>query len=568
MSGNRFNMNRGTILFLMSAWLSSGCSWAVEINILNCTGGEVELKASNCASGLFNITNDNINVHILQRAKKWVVPGVICHIYETQHAYYCGVYAHLHLAKPAQFNRPILISAEECAQAYKAGMIIVRGVPIKVKLNQQVKESFLINGTIFFRDTWRDGFNPQCTGKGILVDKQFIPNSFIDTEITVHLKTVDLIQTKNGCMYDDIILATDKETNRDCGTPHLHWDLSRIIALNNSEIQKRYYSGFRTVNILNASILTHGEWGEDNILYNTLRMVYSEKHSLALEIGDNLKFGEVLPGLYYYITNIEGLYVWITPSTTEFFPYIHRAEIDASLEDKFYLSFGHYNTLINEHNNCISDTPILYNLVKAHKGKIQRILGEIYLEQKCVQVRVPLNTSEKLPCFLNHFSLIINGSIYGVAPNTRLLVDKNHLIEVDCTFNPTYISVNRKGLYALNTDKGIKLVTVNEGGIKPYIFHDMYGEIVDDQADNDEASLISLDAIKLQELAHDAIEFKPTIEKTWVKFYVDKISGWISSKWHEILMYITGAIAAALSACIVGSMIYLCCCAKLFNKAN
>ena len=61
--------------------------------------------------------------------------------------------------------------------------------------------------------------------------------------------------------------------------------------------------------------------------------MYNEKHSLALEMGNNHKFGDVLPGLYFYNTNIEGLYLWITPSPKEFFPYIHRAEIDANLED-------------------------------------------------------------------------------------------------------------------------------------------------------------------------------------------------------------------------------------------
>ena len=566
MSGKRFN--QGTFLFLMSVWLFN-IGWADELNVsvLNCTGGNITIKKSKCGNGLFNITNDNVNVHILQRAKKWVIPGVICHIYETQHSYYCGAYAHLHLAKPTQINRPMLISADECAQAYKSGIIIIRGIPISVKLKQQVKESFLINGTIYFRNSWRDGFNPQCEGKGILVGNTFVPSSFIDTEITISIKTVDLIQTENGCIFNDIILATDNETNRDCGTPHLHWDMSRIIALNETDTQKRYYSGFRTVKILNASILTHSEWGEDNILYNKLRVIYNEKHSLAVEMGDKQIFGDVLPGIYYYITNVEGLYVWITHSIKEFFPFIHRAEIDANLEDKFYLSYGQYNNLINEHNDCTSDSVILYNLVKAHKGRIQRTMGEIILEQQCVQVRVKLNISEKLPCFVNHFAVTINGSIYGIVPNTRLLVNKDHLIEVDCNFNPTYISVNRN-VYAVNTDKGINLVTVTEGEIKSYTFEDLYGKVIDEQADQGETSLISLDVLKLQELAHDAIRFKPKVEMTWVKYYVNKISGWVSTKWHEILMYMAGGLAAALSVCLVGSMIYLCCCAKIFKVNN
>ena len=568
--GNRGNYSNhyGGRFLLLWLYFAMHVVQGTEINLQvnNCTNGHSQLRSINCRKG-FDILANDINVHILQRTSKYVVPAIKCEILETTHRYYCGTYGHVHVAASAQHERPIMISSDECLMAYKSGFINYRGNALHIDPNHKIRHTFIVNGSITFTDGIH-GLDPVCEGKGLRIDGTWVPYSFMDTEVHITVKEISLLQTKDGCMYKDEILNSFSKSkfSKYCTGPNLMFETAKIVILNNTETNKRLLSGFRTVKVLSGDIIGKAKFGDFQDKEHELKIFYEPKQMIALVLKDRIEFRKFLPELYYYATNIEEIFIWVTLSKEIYFPWIHTKETDYVIENKVFQSFNFYENLIEGNNACITDRLALSNIVTLHNTMVKRNLGEIEVQIFCKPQIVNIANLQNIhvPCFLNHFTLKINTTLFGVTPQSRTLVNSSNLITVDCDTHPTYLRLDHI-TYVTNVETGLKFIKVENQGNMEYSAQSFYTTVVGDFSKKP-FIVTNMEKLELINLANTATEFHVKIVEAWYLHWYNKVAGWISLQWNKILFYLAIFVGVIFVLFCVVSLWYLTCCADVWGK--
>lgn len=568
--GNYSNYNRGNFYLLLWLTLLTAvqCS-QINLQIANCTNGIPQLKAVNCEKGAFDIITNETNFHILQKSEKYVVAGVLCKIVETTHSYYCGTYGHLHLAAPSHHNRPIAISYDECFNAYKSKVIVFRGVSLQVDVgNEEIRHNLFVNGSIYYSDGLH-GLDPQCLGKGIQVGQKFIPYSFVDSEVTITVKKIMLTHTENGCFYKGDMLnaigTSDFKYGLSCKWKDLAYGSARVVVLNDTDENIRLLTGFRTINILNGAIFEKINFGKS--YDNERKIVFNSEQAIALLLKEKIEFKEILSGLFYHVTSIDEIFIWFTASSKIFFPWVHYTEVDYAIESRVLNSFHFYNDLINNHYNCMTDRLALSNIVTLHRSMVKRNLGELEIQISCRQQILNIANLQNiiLPCFLNHFSIIINTTVYGITPKSRIMVNSSNLILADCNEHPTYLRIDQN-TYVTNTNAGLKFIQVESlGEMADYTVQRFYTTVVGDTTYKS-YNIVGIDNLHLINLAQGATEFHIHVERVWYLHWYDKVSGWVSTQWDKLLFYLAIIMGSAFVLLCGLSLFYLVCCSNVWGR--
>ncbi len=547
--------------FLWLLWFIGGwCEAQVILDINICPKNMTVLSANECAQYTESINHGPTEFHLLLKSPKKNLPAILCEIIETSNKFYCGAFSHVHVAAPAESNIRQLLSTEDCTRAFHNRILNYRGTTIKLTNQGPTVKHFILNGTLVLYDTI-EGLNPGCSGNGIYIDNQFIPNSFIDLQVMVNIRPITLFQSPEGCYYKGDRIK-DKCSGKLTDTLQ-----SRIVLLNkfNSiyhpfELNK-YESDFRTINIMTGNISETRVKGTYKEI--SRKFVSNSTTSILLELLDQQKFekGLIPPFLplsqYYYDTNIQQLKVYLTNFKQPFFPKVHQQEQITSVELAYILAQTAVNPALKNCNILKPDS-----IIQKHNKRI-RPLGEATLIQYCVKKEIQISLGSNYPCFDNHLTIMINHTYFGITPFSRNMVPIQGLTPVNCSLHPVFINV-KGDQFLTNRGNGLEIVKIDiqhQNHFPQALFNNTPLTILY-PLENE----TNTDSQYLQTLANDAHLYETRVKSTWFKSNYEKVSEWVSKQWDRITNYIFGLIVLGIT--IIATVLFIYCvgCIKICPK--
>ncbi|MCP4054661.1 MAG: hypothetical protein GY739_16730 [Mesoflavibacter sp.] len=271
------------------------------------------------------------------------------------------------------------------------------------------------------------------------------------------------------------------------------------------------------------------------------------------------KFSNILEDQEYYNTNVKNILVWLISTKKPYFPYPHDNEKDNNIQLEMAFSFLKYRDLFIRKLNCLQEKTEINNNVQFHRFQTSKQMGELEVISPCEQIIVNVTKGENLPCFLNHLTIMINNSIFGVSPFARILKNTSNLIPVQCHEAPVFLRLI-SGQFIGNSGKGFQIIQVEDENFTMDHIHQIY---FNHEYDNN-YDLASTEEIELSNLALDATEYKLKIQTSWfLNLYTNTIQ-WLSHKWQTIVLLV-GAIMASIGAVVcISYSYYMLKCTKLF----
>ena len=557
--------DRGKILFILILVLQSYSSNATlpdfdnivetdngnsshQITAVSCSSEKVKIKANRC-SQLEIINGYESNYHLLQVISNPTIPAIRCIVRQSISSWYCGRYSHLHLASPAIVEQPMLISTADCNRMVTSKLFIAEGIAIPVFYHKMNSQHVIINGSITYDNGLLYGTDPGCIGYGLYFENQLIPSSFQDKQIKVKLEKIMITQYEEGCFHNNNLIGHNCITDT-----NLRTEEDRIYVPKGENAQKHYLNNYRTLEINKASLYKH-ELGQGR----QTKILYSPQKSFALELKFKHKFETILE---YYDTNLKSVKVWLTNSMKPYFPFPHENEKNYNIQLEIAFSFLKYQDLFVKKLNCLKEESDISNNVQYHRFEMTRQLGEIQLLTPCKPMLINVTQGEKLPCYLNHLTVRVNNTLYGISPFARILKNISSLIPVQCHEAPVFLRLS-DGKFVGDMGRGFELIQVEDENITMEHIHQIY---FDRKNNIDKSDLITEEEITLSNLALDATEFHMTVQSTWFRNLYDKTINWLSQQWQSVLLII-GVIMTSIGAVVCLSYsYYMLKCTKLYFR--
>jgi len=155
---------------------------------------------------------------------------------------------------------------------------------------------YFINGSVLYENMAVHGVDPQCKAEGIYLNNTFVPNTFQEVQVRAYLKQVFLKMLPDGsCFLGEQFVGTH------CLNSQLRLGLDRVIIQNKSMEDRRYFSDFRTVKIVNVSLLTNFKMATDARVQGGQHWLAISPHDfLGLELREKMVFSESLTDLSYF----------------------------------------------------------------------------------------------------------------------------------------------------------------------------------------------------------------------------------------------------------------------------
>jgi hypothetical protein len=480
-----------------------------------------------------------------------VLPAIQCHVDKSVHCWYCGTYSHLHLGAPAEVGRDQLISTEDCRIMSEQKVLNLDGRQLPVTFHERAMVYF-INGSVLYENMAVHGVDPQCKAEGIYLNNTFVPNTFQEVQVRAYLKQVFLKMLPDGsCFLGDQFVGTH------CLNSQLRLGLDRIIIQNKSMEDRRYFSDFRTVKIVNVSLFTNFKMANNAGVQGVQHWLAISPHEfLGLELREELMFSEFLTDLSYFSTNIPDVFYWVTSVNRIFFPWMQEGEEDKDLLVQLTSSFHQVDQLLQTKQGCWENNLFHSNLKHVGNILIQH-LGEMEIVSVCRKQWVNVTLGMKLPCYLGHFSLMINDTIVAVEPFTRLIKNVSLLTVVECKRNPVFVQV-RPGLYVGNKGEGLQLTQVTQMEDSNLEVPVKYGHLFEKGNINFE----SVEETEYSELATNSHGFTVKLTEDWFVHMYNKTVTWLTDSWRHFLMAVIGAVGVVLSLLCMGCLGKLCNCIK------
>ena len=519
-----------------------------------CEHGNVRMVASQCTKYNQLKYDKTTNIHLLEKVVKPVIPAVKCIIRRSTSTWYCGRYSHLHLAAPQTVNQPILLTPNECIDAFLTKGLDVEGVRIPIKIGQMKFYNVLINGSITYPKDILSGIDPACTGQGINVDNIFVPSSFIDLQIATQLEIINLQQLEHGCYVGSHRVGTY------CTKDSLKLDSDRIIISNLTSDDHKYVSLMRTIDIVNISLFTNNGV-HNNEQGSQLQILFNPQRSLALELKTRHRFEVLLTDLEYVETNVHNIFVWFTTSNKPFFPYIHVKEKSDNTPLEMVFSFVKFQKLFLLHNQCLNEQTAVQDNIKIYRNRLVRSMGELDLEIPCHQITVNITLGENLPCYFNHLTIKLNDTLFGISPFARLIKETDQLLPISCQENPVFLKTDHN-MFVGNKGNGMVVIKVTEKDFNINQIHSVYTHVEEGQIElvfeNE-----TMEEAYLSSLALDAKSFKVKVQEGWFLSFYNKTISWLSSTWKNIIMFVGTGIACVGSLVCITFVIYILACTQI-----
>ncbi len=378
------------------------------IEAVKCVTENSRLRVSRCAQ--YELRNERkIKFHLIQEIKKITVSAVRCMIRRTVHSWYCGTSSHLHL----------------------------EGISVPVFTHWAQSHTFFVNGSITYSKNILWSLDPQCKGKGLFIKdgkEYFVPFSFQEVHIKVQAQNVKVTQYLDGCY------TGDKYVGQNCLQDELQLGEDRITILKSTLMDKKFHLRYRTISVGDALIIkdsvqlgTNGEQGSQTML------LFNPHTAFGVELTRKKNFEDVLQDTVVYETNVPSILVWLTKADNPFFVRIQEEERDESLQLQLALSFLKYKQMLSKSEGCYGEKTEITETVKMHRNRISRNMGEIEIVIPCETFLVKVMLEEAMPCYFHHLTVKVNGSLYGVAPFSRILKNVSGLMGVDCSENPVFL---------------------------------------------------------------------------------------------------------------------------------
>ena len=214
-------------------------------------------------------------------------------------------------------------------------------------------------------------------------------------------------------------------------------------------------------------------------------------------------------------------------------------------------SFQQTEKLLRTEQGCYENN-VFHSNIRQVGNLLVRHLGEVELVSVCRKRLLTVKLGAQLPCYLGHFSLLLDNQTVAVEPFTRMVKNITSLTEVECRKNPVFVRV-QNGLYIGNRGRGMELVQTrimeNEMLEVPVSFVHLVEER--------EQDLETVEEAELSALAADSHAFTIEVTEDWfVSLYTRSIN-WLTDSWRHFVMVAVGAGMATMS------LLCLCCWGKL-----
>ena len=513
------------------------------IEAVKCDTVNSRLRVSQCAQ--YELRNEKkIKFHLLQEIQKVTVPAVRCIIRRTVHSWYCGTSSHVHLAAPARIEESLLVTTEECSEMHVNRLFTMEGINIPVFTHRAQSHQFFVNGSIKYSDNLLWSLDPQCEGNGLFINQSlFVPNSFQDVNIKVQAQPITVTQYVDGCYH------RDEYVGQNCLHNDLRLGKDRVTIINSTMKDKKFHLKYRTISIGEALIIkdsvqmgTNGEQGSQTML------MFNPHTAFGVELTGKKNFEDVLQDTVVYETNVPGILVWLTTAENPFFVKIQEEERDESLQLQLVLSFLKYKQMLLKSEDCYGEKTEISETVKMHRNRISRNMGEIEIVIPCETFLVKVTLEEAMPCYFHHLTVKVNGSLYGIAPFSRILKNVSGLMGVDCSENPVFLRMTDNRFIG-NRGLGMEILTAIEDKTEDNEIYHLY----DNQKNVNqfkEFGLEQVEEVYVRRLALDAQDFKIQVEENWFSNLYDRTVNFFSKIWHEIVSLI-GLISVGVGVLIV-----------------
>ena len=168
---------------------------------------------------------------------------------------------------------------------------------------------------------------------------------------------------------------------------------------------------------------------------------------------------------------------------------------------------------------------------------------------------------DNLPCYFNHLTVKINGTLYGISPFARVMKEVSALLPIDCKENPVVLK-SKDGEFVGNKGKGMIIIKVAKIDMELGQIHAIYTHVEEGQI---KLSLETetIEEVYLSSLALDAKSFTVKVQEGWFLNCYNKTISWLSNTWKNILMFIGIIIACIESLVCILFVIYIMSCTKI-----
>ena len=553
MSGHNNKFKSGKYFLIWGLCLIPCGADVIPVLVKECVGDGPELRASECTVFGQHEFNGTVSGHLLKKVGVRFLPAVQCHVDRTVHTWYCGKYSHLHLGAPAVVSSDELISSEDCKRMEEQRVLDIDGRRLPVAFYDR-SLTYFINGTILYDDMMTYGIDPQCRGDGIYLNNTFVPNTFQEVQITSYLKNIQIsMLPDNSCFLEDQFIGAH------CLESDLRLGLDRVIVHNKSQEDRRYFSYFRTVEIVNLTLFTFSNMADDaNNQGGQSWLAISPQFSLGLKLGKKVEFSDFLTDLHYFHTNVPDVFLWITTAKKNFFPWMRKKEEDGALLLQLTSSYHQVERILQAEQGCWENN-LFHSNIKQVGNLLVQHLGEMELVSVCKKRWLNVTIGANLPCYLGHFSLFMDDRIVAVEPFTRLVKNVSLLMVVECRKNPVFVRV-KPGLYLGNKGAGMQLVQtkrLEDSWLKvPLNFEHLL-----DKGEKGQV-LESVEEAKLSELAANSNAFVVEVTEDWFVHLYNSSIDWLTNSWQHFVMAVMGAAGVVVGLLCVGCLGRLCNCVK------
>ena len=511
----------------------------IRLMAVDCTTNDERIRPSKCTMANLMTYEKTMMVHLLQKVSVLAIPGVRCVVKKSSHTWYCGKYAHVHLVRPAEIDQPLLITTDECEKMYSTRSFTYEGINIPVYLHQPHSHQMLVNGSIEFYNDLIYGLDPGCVGEGVWVGNQLVPNSLTEIQITTQARPVTLLQYPEGCYLNDEYIG-----NR-CTASKLRIEADRVIALTDTEVNKKYHFNYRTIenNVMVSLFSNKGNNGQGQ-----QRQILMNPHlSLAVELREKKHFEGVLEELFHYETNIPNFLIWFNNAKSNFFHRVQKDERDPELSANMVASFWKFKHQLIQHADCFVDRSEVSDSIQVHRRGMVRVFGELEAVNTCREIEVTVALGENNGCYYNHLMVFYNASLMGVSPHARVIKNITSLIQVKCEEHPVFLQV-KDGKFVGNRGRGMELIKVDDTEVDDdEVQHHWYEDFGANEENEDEDTI---EEVHLKNLGLNGHEFKIKIRNNWFSMIYDRTITFIKNSWNNVVV---------MAGSITLGIVVICC---------